>query len=181
MNHSLQKKGVVYAMTIFMLITLAMLAVLFFVTQRGPVKTFSFVLFIIVLIVGLVYIYMQLTSVETKMRRKLKYVKKLVGKVSIDFMKHHYNQLHQIYSKLPERHKPHYGRQVNKIHQELETMLVAEKKIQALMAEAGDKTIEEQKEMFHTLHKLYRQLPESTKEKYYHFLVYVRKKLEHGN
>lgn len=176
----LPKKGVVYSMTIFLILIVFLLAILFVITSSSKIKTFTFVLGFIIIIFGSVYIYTTLTSVHIRFRRKLHSVRKLLRYSSIKQIKKEYAVVHRLYGKLSSKHKRKFESPLHSIHEKIEEMIVAEKKIQELAQDISNHTLKKQKELFHELNDLYKKLPEETKEKYYHVLIYLRRHLEHG-
>ncbi len=176
----LPKKGFVYGMTLIIFAILMLLSLLFYLTQHDTVKTISLVLFVITFVFGSVYVYLRLTSSTVRFRRKLQEVKSVIYKSSLDKLKQHYHEIHDLYLKVPHHKKKHFHFHLDMLREKLEDMLVAEKQLQHLAKKITKVPMKEKEAIFDEFNSHYKKLPEEAKKKYYHLLVYVRSHLEHG-
>lgn len=176
MEKPLPKKGVVYGMTLLIIVILLALLGLFYLTQHDTIKTFSLVLFVIVFILGSVYVYVRLTSKKVRMHRHLQDFEKQLLDGDLEYLKKKYQLMHNHYLKLKEKHREQFFHAVENVHRKLEEMMVAEHKLQQLV-DVKHKDTKKQHKVVLEMHEHFNKLPKKTQEKYHHVLVYAKKQL----
>ena len=99
---------------------------------------------------------------------------------SIDTLKESYLDIYSSYMRLSEKNKQNFYTSVNKLRQEIEDKLKAKKKLELLIDQASVGSIEEQKQTFENINKLYQQLPHPDQEQYSAQIQHLKEKLEKG-
>jgi parallel beta-helix repeat protein len=131
--------------------------------------------------VGGIFVYWQFAYTPTRLRRRLRRLRPLLGEETAEILKSGYLGVYHLYLKLSEKHKQNFYGKVTKVRETIEEQLKAEKKIEELLEEEHKGGIKEQKERYLDIYHQYRKLPRKVKHKYYQHVVHLRERLERGN
>ena len=164
---------------IFFVVMVSLLVFLYFYFEDEMMKLGSLIVLGLVIILVGIFSYFELAHKPSRLSRKLKEIKKLLPHESAEFLKDKYLQAHNIYVKLSDKHKAKFHEHLTKIHHQIEEHLTAEKKIQEISYNLG-KTLAQQKKNYLAMLKHYEKLPSKIQQKYYHYIVQLKQKLEGG-
>lgn len=137
---------------------------------------FLSLLFLIVMII----VYWEFANTPNRLRRELRKIALHLDDASTESLKKHYLLAYNLYLKLSSKHKQNFYTKITKIREEIESYMVAEKKVQDGLSKAHKGGIDEQRNNYHQIYLNYQKLPKNLKEKYYGEIVRLRERLERG-
>lgn len=143
----------------------------------------TILLLLAVFVVGILtgYLYWKHLLTPARMRKKLAQLTLMVEEESLEVLKDTYLTVYKHYLKLSESQKPNFYARVDKLREQIEEQLRAEKKMETLMQKSMRGSLAEQKKLYVEMHGHYQKLSRKTREKHYHSLAQLKDRLERGN
>ena len=118
-------------------------------------KVAALALLLAVLIAGGWYLHSEFTNIKNRLERKLGKLTVAVEKESAEILHGKYLEIHDLYLKLHEKHKPRFYNKIQKLLKRIETQFVAEKKIRELLHGIHEKKLDKQKEDYSEMQNHY--------------------------
>lgn len=178
MNHT--KRGHSSVPLIFIAVSLLLLSVLYFIVKEENLKLMILIMSLTVLLIGIIIFYLSTTAIKRKLHKQIKKLSANFNTSNLDILKQNYMDIYYNYMKLSEHKKQNYYGSITKLRQDLEEKLKAQKKLELLLQEASVGSIEEQKQKYTEIEKLFSQLPFPNQEKYTSTIQHLKEKLEKG-
>lgn len=174
------KRGHISLALIYLTVSLLLLGILYFLIDDETIQLIILVLSLVILIIGLFIYSLSASSLKRKIRKQLSKIMFNLDAFSIDTLKENYLDIYRSYMKLSEKNKQNFYTSVNKLRQEIEEKLKAQKKLELLIDQASVGSFEEQKQTLENITKLYQQLPHPDQEQYSAQIQHLKEKLEKG-
>ncbi len=149
----------------------------------GAEMLWTILLLLAVFVVGLLtgYLYWKHLLTPARMRKKLAQLTLMLEEESLEVLKDAYLTVYKHYLKLSESQKHNFYARVDKLREQIEEQLRAEKKMETLMQKSIRGSLTEQKKLYVEMHGHYQKLSRKTREKHYHNLAQLKDRLERGN
>ncbi|MEK6846414.1 MAG: hypothetical protein AABY26_06655 [Nanoarchaeota archaeon] len=149
----------------------------------GADMLWTILLLLAVFAVGLLtgFLYWKHLLTPARMRKKLAQLTLMMEEESLEVLKDAYLAVYKHYLKLSESQKPNFYAWVDKLREQIEEQLRAEKKMETLMQKSMRGSLAEQKKLYVEMHGHYQKLSRKTREKHYHSLAQLKDRLERGN
>lgn len=173
----MNKRGSLIGWYIFIVVILALLVFLYLTTEAEIIRLLTLAVIVLVIFLALCFVYLEYFSASTKLRKKIKKFLLRLPHEPAGILKNEYLNIYHLYIKVAEKRKKEFYEVINKIREQVEEYLVAEKKILEKFHSLG-KTIKQRKKSYLDIHALYQKLPSKVQEKYYHLIVDLKQKLE---
>lgn len=143
----------------------------------------TILLLLAVFVVGLLtgFLYWKHLLTPARMRKKLAQLTLMVEEESLEVLKDAYLAVYKHYLKLSESQKHNFYAWVDKLREQIEEQLRAEKKMETLMQKSMRGSLAEQKKLYAEMHGHYQKLSRKTREKHYTHLAQLKDRLERGN
>jgi|SRR3989344_3589276 len=174
------KRGHISLALVYLTVSLLLLGVLYILIDNEDIQLIILILSFVILIVGLFIYFLSTTSLKRKIRKQISKIMFNLDAFSIDTLKESYLNIYRSYMRLSEKNKQNFYTSVNKLRQEIEDKLKAKKKLELLIDQVSVGSIEEQKQTFENINKLYQQLPHPDQEQYSAQIQHLKEKLEKG-
>ncbi len=174
------KKGSLAALSVILMFVVGALGILAIGAESlfGRLLAISFL--VLILVVGVGYIYYELTSQKARLRQKLSALLRSIEHETVDDLHEAYLEVHDLYSRLHEQHKSHFYDKMTEAMERIEEKLQAEKRMQELLPTSMSGSLDAQRAHYAEMYEHYLKLPTKLKEKYYPHLVALRQRLEKG-
>ncbi len=175
------KSGKMYHLPIIFLgVGLLLLIGLAYVADDERVTLIALGLAVVVVLGALVYVYIHIISPQRTFRRKLYLLTWNLHKYTIEELKDLYQEVYQLYLKLPEHKKANVYASVTKLRESIEQKMKAAKKLERMMEGLAEGTIQELQKKYEDAKKVFEELSEGEKQKFQSALNAVKEKLERG-
>ena len=175
------KKGKMYHLpVVFLGIGLLLLIGLAYVADDERVTLIALGLAVVVVLGALVYVYMHIISPQRTFRRKLYLLTWNLHKYTIEELKDLYQEVYQLYLKLPEHKKANVYASLTKLRESIEEKMKAAKKLERMMEGLAEGTIQELQKKYEEAKKVFEELSSGEQQKFQAALNAVKEKLERG-
>ncbi len=175
------KKGGVYHLPIIFLgVGLLLLIGLVLVADDEMVTLIALGLAVLTVLGALVYVYVHIISPQRTFRRKLYLLTWNLHKFSIEELKDLYQEVYQLYLKLPEHKKANVYASVTKLRESIEEKMKAAKRLEHMMEGFAEGTLQELQQKYEEAKRFFEELPAKEQEKFQMTLNAVKEKLERG-
>jgi hypothetical protein len=174
-------KGKVYHLPIiFLVVGLLLLVGLAIIAENERVTLIALGLAVLTVMGALGYVYVHIISPQRKFRRKLYALTWNMHKFSIEELKELYQEVYNLYLKLPEHKKANVYASVIKLRESIEVKMKAAKKLEIMIEGLAEGTIVEMQKKYEEAKKVFEELSEGEKKKFQAALNSVTEKLERG-
>src|SRR3989344_389299 len=113
-------------------------AFLFYLLAATPqMKTYSLILFLLVLVIDVVFIALALWSKPAALEKKIQQAKERAGSASLDELKQRYQEIYQHYLHLNEPEKQKFYSSIIELRQAIEEHLSTQRKLGEMVAKAA--------------------------------------------
>ncbi len=174
-------KGSVLVTLGVIVVSIAVLAGLYFLLASPSLQIFILVLAVVLLLFGLVLVIWELSYGPGKLKRRLRKLEHLVDHEAVGSLEQLYRECHGLYGKLSDQHKSLYYTKLHKLRSQMEHHLSAEKRVQAILRQLGEKSkavLKTKKKTLEELYALFQNLPSKVQQNYYQHVIELRQKLE---
>ena len=156
-------------------------AFLFYLLAATPqMKTYSLILFLLVLVIDVVFIALALWSKPAALEKKIQQAKERAGSASLDELKQRYQEIYQQYMRLHESEKQKFYSSVIELRQAIEEHLSTQRKLGEAVAQAASGTFGERKQQYQQAQELFQNLPAGMQQEHSLHMVQMREQLEKG-
>ncbi|MDP3640597.1 MAG: hypothetical protein Q8R53_05375 [Nanoarchaeota archaeon] len=156
-------------------------AFLFYLLAATPqMKTYSLILFLLVLVIAIVFIALALWSKPAALEKKIQQAKERASTASLDELKQRYQEIYQQYLRLHEPEKQKFYSSVVELRQAIEEHLTSQRKLGETMVQAASGTFGERKQQYQQAQELFQTLPAGMQQEHSLHMAQVREQLEKG-
>ncbi len=175
----MDKRGFIFGWYILIVVIMSLLVFLYSFAEEENIRIMILVALAAVVTFTLMFSYLEFVHLPTRMKKKLRKIAALLPDEPAEFLQNHYLKAYKLYVKLSEKRKQRFYEQLSRIREQIEEHFVAEKNIQELTYNLG-KTLAQQKKNYQEILSHYEKLPSKVQEKYYHYIIQLKQKLESG-
>lgn len=163
-------------------LSVLLLAALFgyFFAPNPTLKTYSLILFLLLVIIDMVFIARTFLSKPAALHRKLEHAESVLQTASLDELKQRYQEMHALYMKLTEHQKQQVYPPLSAFRQAVEELLITRRKLEELLRKAAHGTMVQRRKVFHQAEALFGRLPQQMQETYQAEMLHLKGKLERG-
>ncbi len=174
----MQKLGTITLWLFTLIITVAVLAALFFIIRTEPLKNLILSLAIIVIVFGVLLITGIYFHKESTMRRLLKELMSRLHDDPPEALKDQYLKAYNTYMKLSEKQKQNFYTRLARARETMEEEMQAEKDIQHQLQQAESAPLTALAELYKDIHLTYQRLPGKVQQRYYGMIANIKGKLQ---
>ncbi len=177
----MNKRGSAFAITITIsLLLIGGLSALYFLIDDTRIQWLSLALLFAVFLFLVIDIVRTFTSPSHHLKKSIKEMHSLIKKEPLETLREKYVAIYESYMKLSEKKKQHFYQDIHSLRETIEDQLQAEKKVEELLQQSSQGTVQQQQQIYELLHTYSQKLPQKVQEKFYPQIVAMKEKLSRG-
>ena len=176
----MNKRGVSSVLVIICIILPLFLIAVYFVFDHPILRMLSLAFAVALTLLDFLYFPRRWSSSFRRFDSHLDRAQSSLFTESLSHLKEEYQKLYHQYEKLPESHKERCYSPLIQIRSKIEDLIQTVKKLETLVQEIGQGTVQGQQQRYEEMNRLFQKLPRKEQKQWYPHLRHARELLEKG-